>query len=322
MLGNLSSINHSKFGIINFLLLPLSLVFYTVSRIHFWLYKSSILNVKKSNVPVVVVGNITAGGTGKTPIVISIVNYFESRNKKVGVVSRGYGGNYSKEVLEVLPASNPMECGDEPLLIKQKTHAVVAVSKKRVKAVEYLSQQYQLDIIISDDGLQHYSMGCDIEVAVIDGKSRLGNGLFLPSGPLRDSKNRLNSVDFIINNGSSLDGEISSQLEYKGFLNLITGEKKDLEFFRGRRCYAVAGIGMPNNFFSILEDLGIDIIAKPFPDHYQFTREDLSFDNEYPILMTSKDCVKCSQFASSAMWYLDVNAKIEPEFYHQLESKL
>ena len=268
------------------------------------------------------VGNITAGGTGKTPIVISIVNYFESRNKKVGVVSRGYGGNYSKEVLEVLPASNPMECGDEPLLIKQKTHAVVAVSKKRIKAVEYLSQQYQLDIIISDDGLQHYSMGRDIEVAVIDGKSRLGNGLFLPSGPLRDSKNRLNSVDFIINNGSSLDGEISSQLEYKGFLKLITGEKKDLEFFRGRRCYAVAGIGMPNNFFSILEDLGIDIIAKPFPDHYQFTKEDLSFDNEYPILMTSKDCVKCSQFASSGMWYLDINAKIEPEFYHQLESKL
>jgi tetraacyldisaccharide 4'-kinase len=165
-------------------------------------------------------------------------------------------------------------------------------------------------------------MGCDIEVAVIDGKSRLGNGLFLPSGPLRDSKNRLNSVDFIINNGSSLDGEISSQLEYKGFLNLITGEKKHLEFFRGRRCYAVAGIGKPNNFFSILEDLGIDIIAKPFPDHYQFKKEDLSFDNEYPILMTSKDCVKCSQFASSGMWYLDINAKIEPEFYHQLESKL
>ena len=127
MLGNLSFINHSKFGIFNFILLPFSLVFFIVSRIHFWLYKSSFLKVKKSKVPIVVVGNITVGGTGKTPIVISIVNYFESKNKKVGVVSRGYGGSYSQEVLEVVSSSNPNECGDEPLLIKQKTQAVVAI---------------------------------------------------------------------------------------------------------------------------------------------------------------------------------------------------
>ena len=322
MLGNLSFINHSKFGIFNFLLLPLSLVFFIVSRIHFWLYKSSFLKVKESKAPIVVVGNITVGGTGKTPIVISIVNYFESKNKKVGVVSRGYGGSYSQEVLEVVSSSNPNECGDEPLLIKQKTQAVVAISKKRAKAVEFLNHQYQPDIIISDDGLQHYSMGRHIEIVVIDGMSRLGNGLFLPSGPLRDSKNRLNSVDFIINNGSSLNGEFSSQLESKSFVNLITGEKKDLDFFKGRKCYAVAGIGKPKNFFSVLESFEIEVIPKPFPDHYQYEEEDLSFDNKYPILMTSKDCVKCSQFASDGMWYLDVSATIEPDFYHQLESKL
>ena len=322
MLGNQSFINHSKFGIFNFLLLPLSLVFFIVSRIHFWLYKSSFLKVKESKVPIVVVGNITVGGTGKTPIVISIVNYFESKNKKVGVVSRGYGGNYSQEVLEVVSSSNPNECGDEPLLIKQKTQAVVAISKKRAKAVEFLNHQYHPDIIISDDGLQHYSMGRHIEIVVIDGMSRLGNGLFLPSGPLRDSKNRLNSVDFIINNGSSLNGEFSSQLESKSFVNLITGEKKDLDFFKGRKCYAVAGIGKPKNFFSVIESFEIEVIPKPFPDHYQYEEEDLSFDNKYPILMTSKDCVKCSQFASDTMWYLDVSATIEPDFYHQLESKL
>ncbi len=322
MLGNLSSINHSKFGIFNFLLLPLSLVFFIVSRIHFWLYKSSILKVNQSKVPVIVVGNITAGGTGKTPIVISIVNYFESKNKKVGVVSRGYGGNYSQESMEVMSSSSPIECGDEPLLIKQQTKAAVVVSKKRSKAVDFLNHKYSLDVIISDDGLQHYSMGRDIEIVVIDGTTRLGNGLFLPSGPLRDSKNRLNSVDFIINNGSSLDGEISSQLEGRSFINLMTNEKKDLDFFKGKKCNAVAGIGKPNNFFSILESYGVKVISKSFPDHYQFVEKDLTFANEYPIIMTSKDCVKCSPFASDEMWYLDVNAKIESNFYVQLESKL
>lgn len=322
MLGNLSFINHSKFGIFNFLLLPLSLVFFIVSRIHFWLYKSSILKVNQSKVPLVVVGNITAGGTGKTPIVISIVNYFESKNKKVGVVSRGYGGKYSQESMEVISSSSPIECGDEPLLIKQQTKAAVAVSKKRFKAVEFLNHKYLLDVIISDDGLQHYSMGRQIEIAVIDGKERLGNGLFLPSGPLRDSKNRLNSVDFIINNGSSLDGEISSQLEAKGFINMLTNKKKDLDFFKGKKCNAVAGIGQPNNFFSILESYGVKVISKSFPDHYQFAEKDLIFANEYPIIMTSKDCVKCTPFASDQMWYLDVTAKIESDFYHQLESKL
>ena len=322
MLGSFSSINHSRFGIFNFLLLPLSFVFFIVSRIHFWLYKSSVLKVNQSKIPIVVVGNITAGGTGKTPIVISIVNYFESKNKKVGVVSRGYGGNYTQESMEVISSSSPIECGDEPLLIKQQTKAAVAISKKRSKAVEFLNRKYSLDIIISDDGLQHYSMGRQIEIVVIDGKDRFGNGLFLPSGPLRDSKKRLNSVDFIINNGSSSDGEISSQLEAKGFINMLTNEKKDLSFFKGKTCNAVAGIGKPNNFFSLLESFGVEVISKSFPDHYQFEEKDLIFPNEYPIIMTSKDCVKCTPFASNQMWYLDVTAKIESDFYLQLELKL
>ena len=322
MLDRLSLINHSKFGIVNFLLLPLSLVFFVFSKIHFWLYKSNILKVNNSKVPIVVVGNITAGGTGKTPIVIAMANYFESKNKKVGVVSRGYGGEYSEESMEVLSSSDSIECGDEPLLIKHKTKAQVVVAKKRSKAVEYLNHKYSLDVIISDDGLQHYSMGRQIEIAVIDGKSRLGNGLFLPSGPLRDSKKRLNSVDFIINNGSSSDGEISSQLEAKGFINMLTNEKKDLSFFKGKTCNAVAGIGKPNNFFSLLESFGVEVISKSFPDHYQFEEKDLIFPNEYPIIMTSKDCVKCTPFASNQMWYLDVTAKIESDFYLQLELKL
>ena len=278
--------------------------------------------MNNSKVPIVVVGNITAGGTGKTPIVIAMANYFESKNKKVGVVSRGYGGRYAEESMEVLSSSDSIECGDEPLLIKHKTKAKVVVAKKRSKAVEYLNLKYSLDVIISDDGLQHYSMGRQIEIAVIDGKSRLGNGLFLPSGPLRESKKRLKSVDFIINNGSSSDGEISSQLEAQSYINIVTKEKRDLDFFKDKKCYAVAGIGKPDNFFSMLRVLGVEVISKSFPDHYQFNEKDLSFHNEYPIIMTSKDCVKCSQFASDQMWYLDINAKIDSDFYHQLELKL
>ena len=322
MLDRLSLINRSKFGIVNFLLLPLSLVYFVFSKIHFWLYKFNVLDVNISKVPIVVVGNITVGGTGKTPIVISIANYFESKNKKVGVVSRGYGGKYSKKSVEVLSSSDSIECGDEPLLIKHKTKAQVVVAKKRSKAVEYLNHKYSLDVIISDDGLQHYSMGRQIEIAVIDGKSRLGNGLFLPSGPLRESKNRLKSVDFIINNGSSSDGEISSQLEAQSYINIVTKEKRGLDFFKNKKCNAVAGIGKPDNFFSMLRALGVEVISKSFPDHYQFSEKDLSFHNKYPIIMTSKDCVKCSQFASNQMWYLDTDAKIDSDFYHQLELKL
>ena len=321
MLSNQSFINHNKFGLVNFILLPFSAVFFILSYIRLWLYRFRILKVNDSSLPVIVVGNITVGGTGKTPIVISIVNYLKSQNKKVGVVSRGYGGEYPQESLEVTLSSDPIECGDEPLLIKQQTKVPVAVAKNRTKAIEFLIKKYSLDVIVSDDGLQHYSMGRDIEIAVIDGHSRLGNGLLLPAGPLREAKSRLKSVDFIINNGSNLEGEISSEIEPHEYINLLTKEVKGLDHFKGKKCYAVAGIGKPDNFFSILKNNEVKLITKPFPDHYVFTEKDLIFNENHPIIMTSKDCVKCTQFATNQMWYLSVSAKINSNFYQQLESK-
>ena len=321
MLSNQSFINHNKFGMVNFILLPFSAVFFILSYIRLWLYRFRILKVNDSSLPVIVVGNITVGGTGKTPIVISIVNYLKSQNKKVGVVSRGYGGEYPQESLEVTLSSDPIECGDEPLLIKQQTKVPVAVAKNRTKAIEFLIKKYSLDVIVSDDGLQHYSMGRDIEIAVIDGHSRLGNGLLLPAGPLREAKSRLKSVDFIINNGSNVEGEISSEIKPHEYINLITNEVKGLDHFKGKKCYAVAGIGKPDNFFSILKNNGVKLITKPFPDHYAFTEKDLIFNENHPIIMTSKDCVKCTQFATNQMWYLSVSAKINSNFYQQLESK-
>ena len=318
----LSFVNHSKFGLANFLLLPFSVVFFIFCNIRLWLYKLGLLKVNVSPLPVIVVGNITAGGTGKTPIVIAIANYFVSQNKKVGVVSRGYGGKYTQESLEVTLLSDPIECGDEPLLIKQLTEVPVVVAKKRSSAIEFLIKNYSLDMIISDDGLQHYSMGRDIEIAVIDGHNRLGNGWFLPAGPLREAKRRLKSVDFIINNGSSADGEVSSQLEAESYTNLLTSETKKLDYFKNINCYAVAGIGSPENFYKMLEDQGAKLTTKSFPDHHLFIKDDLAFKEDYPILMTAKDCVKCKHFATSQMWYLNVSAKLSLDFYEQLESKL
>ena len=317
-----SFINHSKFGLVNFLLLPFSVVFSIFFNIRLWLYKLGILKVNVSPLPVIVVGNITAGGTGKTPIVIAIANYFSSQNKKVGVVSRGYGGKYTQESMEVTLMSDPIECGDEPLLIKQETDAFVVVAKKRSKAVKSLIENHSVDLIISDDGLQHYAMGRHIEIAVIDGHDRFGNGLLLPAGPLRETKKRLKSVDFIINNGSKADGEISCQIEAECYINLLTNEVKDLDYFNGKKCFAVSGIGKPDNFYSLLEKLGVNLITRTFADHHPFIQKDVEFKDDYPILMTSKDCVKCKQFATNQMWYLAVSAKISPEFYHQMESKL
>jgi len=321
MLSNQSFINHNKIGLVNFILLPFSAVFFILSYMRLWLYKFRILKVNNSALPVIVVGNITVGGAGKTPIVIAIVNYLKSKNKKVGVVSRGYGGYYSQDSLEVDFTSDPIECGDEPLLIKQQTEVPVAVAKKRIKAIEFLTKKYSLDVIVSDDGLQHYSMGRDIEIAVVDGHSRLGNGLFLPAGPLREAKSRLNSVDFIINNGSHFEGEISSEIESNEYINLVTQEVKSLDYFKDKKCYGVAGISKPDNFFSILKNNGVKLITKPFPDHYAFVEKDLIFNENYPIIMTSKDCVKCTKFATDQMWYLSISAKINSNFYQQLESK-
>ena len=165
-------------------------------------------------------------------------------------------------------------------------------------------------------------MGRDLEIAVVEGVNRFGNGLFLPSGPLRESISRLKSVDIIINNGSRADGEVSSQLEAESYTNLLSSETKKLDYFKNINCYAVAGIGSPENFYKMLEDQGAKLTTKSFPDHHLFIEDDLVFKEDYPILMTAKDCVKCKHFATSQMWYLNVSAKLSLDFYEQLESKL
>ncbi|BAF61875.1 tetraacyldisaccharide 4'-kinase [Candidatus Vesicomyidisocius calyptogenae] len=309
-------------GIINYLLLPISGIFYLASVLRKWLYQVNFFKVKKFKCPVIVVGNITVGGTGKTPIVILLAQYFKQQGKQVGVVLRGYGGMHHKGSLLVSKNTNVYLSGDEPLLIALQADLPVMVNRNRAQAVEDLINQCQVNLIISDDGLQHYRMDRNIEIAVIDGTRRFGNEFFLPSGPLRESIDRLKSVDFVINNAGFRAGEFNIKLILKVFVNVKTGEEKPLDYFNGEYCHGVAGIGYPQRFFDTLIRLGINLKPHIFADHYVYQQSDLVFEDNYPILMTAKDCVKCIQFANNQMWYLQVEANLSDNFFKELEAKL
>ncbi|ABL02560.1 lipid-A-disaccharide kinase [Candidatus Ruthia magnifica str. Cm (Calyptogena magnifica)] len=309
-------------GIINYSLLPISGIFYLVSVFRKWLYRVNFFKVQKFKYPVIVVGNITVGGTGKTPIVIALAQYFKQQGKQVGIVSRGYGGAHHQGSLLVNKDTNVYLSGDEPLLIALQTDLPVMINKNRAKAVKDLINQCQVDLIISDDGLQHYKMDRDVEIVVIDGIKRFGNGFFLPLGPLRESITRLKSVDFVINNAGLCAGEFSVKLTLKMFVNVKTGEEKSLNYFKGKYCHGVAGIGHPERFFNALIRLGINLEHHIFADHYIYQQSDLVFEDNHPILMTAKDCVKCTQFENDQMWYLQVEADLSDDFLKKLDAKL
>jgi len=309
-------------GVVNCLLLPVSGIFYVLVKIRRFLYKIGLFKTHAFDTPVVVVGNITVGGTGKTPIVMALVKHFKQQGKRVGVVSRGYGGTHTKGSLLVDKDTNVNLSGDEPLLIATQTDSPVMVNKDRVQAVRDLTEQCQVDLIISDDGLQHYAMDRVVEIAVIDGVRRFGNGFFLPAGPLRESLSRLKSVDFVLNSGASADLEFGAELSLKMFINVKTGETKPLNFFKGQYCHGVAGIGHPQRFFNTLLGLDIQLETHEFADHYAYRANDLEFEDNHPILMTAKDCVKCSQFATRQMWYLQVECNLNKTFLQNLGKKI
>lgn len=309
-------------GFVNYLLLPISWVFYLLSKIRQAFYRIGVFRINQFDVPIVVVGNITVGGSGKTPIVIKLVDYFQQQGKKVGVVSRGYGGSHSGKSLAVKSDTLATVSGDEPLLIASQTGAAVMVNQDRSQAVRDLIKQQQLDVVISDDGLQHYAMGRVVEIAVIDGNRRFGNGFFLPAGPLRESQNRLKSVDFIINNGSAHVGEVFAQLKPTTFIHVLSGEEFPLDLFKNRHCHGVAGIGHPDRFFHTLTQLDIQVEKHHFIDHYQYQINDLEFEDDHPIIMTAKDWVKCREFANGKMYYLKVDLDIGENFLNELTAKL
>lgn len=298
---------------LRWLLLPFSALFMLVSLVR----RMYLCRIKQTtfSVPIIVVGNLTVGGVGKTPLVIALANALKEKGLRVGIVSRGYGAR------GVFPRAvnvddRACDVGDEPLLIAQKTACPVVVDPKRVQAVKYLMQHYQPQVVISDDGLQHYAMGRAIEIVVIDGVRGLGNRLVLPAGPLRESAHRLKTVDFIVANSGHWKNAHCMSMIASDITNLVNGEVlKPADITQP--VAAVAGIGNPQRFHMTLSDLGVVFNAYSFPDHYAFKPEDLMF-KESIIVMTDKDAVKCRPFATKNMHVLPVQAKLDSDFWSAL----
>ena len=289
------------------LLWPLSWLFALLANLRRFLYRKDILSRPDIPVPVIVVGNISVGGTGKTPLTIWLCEALKAKGWRPGVVSRGYGGQSSHYPLSVEPDSDPVQCGDEPLLLRRRTECPLVVDPERPRAALQLLKDTDVNIIISDDGLQHYALRRDIEIAVVDGQRRNGNGMQLPAGPLRESPARLDRVDLVLVNGPA-EHEPGFTLGLDAAVNLQDGCMAEVAAFRVEPVHAVAGIGNPERFFQALEASGLEIIRHPFADHYQYTAQDLTFADNYKILMTEKDAVKCRGFANSRFWFLPVTA--------------
>lgn len=300
-------------------LMPLGFLFSDVVKFRKFLYRIGLLKTQTLPVPVIVVGNITVGGTGKTPLVIYLAQYLKASGYKPGIISRGYGGLAESWPQWVDEDSLAKDVGDEALLIAKQTACPMAVGPLRVDAAKLLLDKADCDVILSDDGLQHYALHRNIEIAVIDGERRFGNGYCLPAGPLREPIERLTSVDLIIVNGDKQEAnEFSMHLVGDLAINLLSGEQKHLADFNAEACYAIAGIGHPERFFKQLALAGLNTSNKSFPDHYSFKREDIEFSDQQPVLMTEKDAVKCKSFAGQQHWYVPVTAKPDNLFTEQL----
>lgn len=275
------------------------------------------------DVPILVVGNIAVGGTGKTPLVIYLVELLRKQGYKPGVVSRGYGGNAKTYPREVDDKSSASTVGDESIVVYGRTRCPMMVDPDRNRAIQTLLNRHDVDVVICDDGLQHYRMPRDIEIAVIDSERRLGNGLCLPAGPLREPAKRLQSVDFTVINGAAGPGESEMRLEPNQVINLNQPIlSKNVQDFAGERVHAVAGIGNPKRFFNLLSRLNIDIIPHSYKDHFAYQAADLDFSDDAPIIMTEKDMVKCRGFAKDNWWYLSVDAHCDDKFDEALLNAL
>jgi len=305
-----------------YLLYPFSLIFSYLTSLRRKRFLTNKITSFKSEVPIVVVGNLTIGGTGKTPLVKYIVTELKNKGYKPGIVSRGYGGKF-KETLQVTSETPVKHTGDEAQILA-KLDVPFYIDKNRVRAVKKLSKNHDCDVIISDDGLQHYKMGRQVEIAVIDGKRRFGNNLTFPAGPLRESSKRIDTVDFIVNNsGPTEEGEYLMNISPTKFVHLKSGKSYSIENWpMHKQVHAVAGLGNPGRFFDLLDKLGFDIIRHPFPDHHNFLSSDIFYLDHLPIVMTEKDASKCKDFDNNKIWYLKIDADLNSKFIDSLDKKL
>ncbi|MDL0429826.1 tetraacyldisaccharide 4'-kinase [Marinobacter sp. TBZ242] len=293
-----------------------------------WLYRAVAENRRRRAwqareesipVPVVVVGNITAGGTGKSPLTAALTGLLREHGWQPVILSRGYGGKAEGYPLLVTPDTDPDVAGDEPVMLAAESGCPVVVDPDRKRGALWALDQKLGTILVCDDGLQHYRLPRDIELAVFDAARGLGNGALIPVGPLREPLERLGSVDFVITNGGYLD-EIEHDHQFTMTLapselrNLVTGETLSPERLQGKSVRAVAGIGNPGRFFDTLGDLGAQVRPRALPDHHHFTPEDLHSEKGEWLVMTAKDAVKCHKFAPDNTWVLAVKARLPEAF--------
>ncbi|WP_225764106.1 tetraacyldisaccharide 4'-kinase [Stenotrophomonas sp. Marseille-Q4652] len=293
-----------------------------------WLYRHGLLRRRQVPVPVIVIGNVTAGGTGKTPLTIALVQRLREAGWNPGVASRGYGREESSRA-RWIDADTPVELGgDEPLLIAHKTGVPVRVDRDRVAAARALIEA-GCNVIVCDDGLQHYRLARDIEIEVVDAQRRYGNGLMLPAGPLREPVARARECDFrVVNLGQVAEppqsgfGEWPMRVRIEGAQPLTGGRERPLSAFSGQRVHAVAGIGHPQRFFAMLRGHGIGVVPHAFADHHRYQSEDLDFGSGLPVLMTEKDAIKCHGFARDWHYSVPLHADLPAAFWIALLDRL
>jgi len=304
-------------------LLPLSWLFRALSALRRLLYRTRILKSYRLPVKVIVVGNISVGGTGKTPLTLTIAQQLLDYGHHPLIVSRGYGGTVQQQ--PVTSASTAQQVGDEPLLMARREICPVWVGKDRVAtALAALQAHPQCDVVLCDDGLQHYRLQRDVEIVVIDGARRFGNGYLLPAGPLREPASRLKTVDAVVVNGG-VTGADQYDMRLSGtvFHNLRQPElTAGVAELQDLHLHAVAGIGHPQRFFDHLETLGLNVVPHAFPDHHPYSATDLDFADCDALLLTEKDAVKCAAFADERYWVLRVDARIDSALIAHLLRKI
>lgn len=305
-----------RFSPLHLLLIPMSWVFAALVAVRRGLYRCGVLSGVKLAVPVIIVGNLTVGGSGKTPLTLWLAQQLIARGWRPGIISRGFGGSATHPVL-VRSDSDASLVGDEPLLMARRGLCPVWIGRDRPAAAQALLHAHpECDVLLSDDGLQHYRLQREVEIVLVDGVRRFGNGLLLPAGPLREAASRLVSSDaVVVNGGTAQAGEYAMTLHGEQFYNLLDPTRTaSVANFHGQALHAVAGIGHPARFFAHLADLGLRVTPHAFPDHHRYTASDLAFEAADAVLMTEKDAVKCAALGHEKCWVLRVEAQLDARF--------
>ena len=304
-------------------LAPLSLPYAAAVQVRRALFRRGVRKTHRVGVPVVIVGNIAVGGTGKTPLVVWLVQRLREHGFSPGVICSGYRGQARDWPRQARADSDPIEVGDEAVLVAKRCACPVAAGPDRVAAARSVLRDGKVDVIVSDDGLQHYRLARNIEIAVLDGERRHGTGWCLPAGPLREPVSRLGAVDFVVTKGRAHEGEFGMELCGRRLRPIADDAVTiDPDELPSRTVNAVAGIGNPASFFRKLCELGLQVSPRTFPDHHRFSAADIEFDDARPVIMTEKDAVKCRLFATGRHWYLPVEARIDPAFETALIDRL